>query len=141
MQLKHFTLCAVSLAANAGVVHAQAEQFVQVNSLKQLPAAVQRELGVGSQSEPIADRGERFNAGCTVLDATPQKRFLLGAVAPDTVVVAIELGGIVHQSTTIEWRRNGDAWVKFERKDALRFPKTMQELLQHDATRALAALA
>ncbi|MDB5961907.1 MAG: hypothetical protein JWP59_3201 [Massilia sp.] len=141
MQLKHFTLCAVSLAASAGLVHAQPEQFVQVNSLKQLPPAVQRALGVGNSADSIADRGERFNAGCVVLDATPQKRFLLGAVAADRVVVAIELGGIVHQSQTIEWRREGAEWVKFERKDALRFPKTMQELLQNAVQPANAALA
>lgn len=136
MQLKHFTVCAASLAAGA----AQAGAFVQVDSLKQLPLAVQQQLGVGKQIDAIADRGERFNGGCLISDNTPQRRFLLGAVAPDVVVVAIEIGGFAHHSSTIEYRRQGAEWIKFDRKDALQFPKTLQELLQDGVNNALAKL-
>jgi len=137
MQLRHFTLCAASLAASVDA--AASGSFVQASSLKQLPLAVQQQLGVGDPHNPIADRGERFNPGCVVLDATPQKRFLMGAVADDVVVVAIETGGIVHQSTTLEWRRQDGQWVQFERRNARRFPRTLQELLQSGARAAVAA--
>ncbi len=134
MQLKHFTLCAVSLAGAA-----QAQPFTQADTLKDLPAAVQKQLGVGSGDNPIADRGEAFSSGCVVETGVPNKRYLLGAVSADVVVVAIEMGGFAHYSKTIEYRRMGENWIRSERKNAVSFPKTMQELLQVNAKQALAA--
>jgi hypothetical protein len=137
MQLKHFTLCAVSLAT--GGAQAQAQQFVQVNSLKQLPAAVQQQLGVGNAADPIADRGEPFNGACVIVDATPRRRFLMGALGTDVVVVAVEVGGFAHDSVTTEWRRHGEHWIKQVRRSAPRFPKTLQELLQDSKQPVLTA--
>lgn len=137
MQLKHFTLCAVSLAASAGAV--QAQPFTQADSLKDLPASLQKVLGAGGGDNAIADRGERFNAGCVGEKNVPHKRFLIGAVSADLVVVAIEVGGYAHYSQTLQFRRMGENWIRSETKNAVGFPKSMQELLQGDAKPALAA--
>ncbi|WP_426111957.1 hypothetical protein [Massilia sp. PWRC2] len=129
MQPKHFTVCAAFFAASTGAAAAPQATFVQANSLRQLPLAVQQQLGVGNGDDAIADSGERFNGGCVGGSGVPRKRFLLGAVSSDVVVVAIEVGGIALYSRTLEWRRQGDAWVKSERRNALPFPKNLQELL------------
>lgn len=128
MQPKHFTLCMAALAVG-GAASAQAP-FVQADTLAQLPADVQRQLGVEDPDDPIADRGAPFNAGCVAGAQLPNRRFLLGAVSDDVVVVAIELGGIAHYSRTLAWRRQGERWLPFERRNALAFPKNLQELLQ-----------
>lgn len=138
MQPKHFTVCAAFFAAAAGAGAAPASPFVQADSLRQLPAAVQQQLGVDQGA--IADRDERFNAGCVVSGKEPRQRFLLGAVAADLVLVAIEVGGIAHYSRTLEWRRQGDTWVRAERRNARPFPRTLQELLQEDSPRAVAVI-
>lgn len=140
MQLKHFTLCAAPLAMAAGAPD-QAAQFHQADSLAALPMAVQQQLGVGNPDDPIADRGERFSAGCMAADGVPRKRFLIGAVAAERVVVAIERGGIAHLSETYEWRRQGGHWRQSQRSNALPFPRSLAELLQEGPRPAVAARA
>lgn len=129
MQLKHFTLCALSLASGSSAATA-ATPFVQADSLRDLPLSLQQQLGVGRPGQAIADRGERFNAGCLGGDGLPQQRFLLGAVSGELVVLAVEVGGIAHYSTTVEWRRQGGRWIATDRPTARAFPHTLQELLE-----------
>src|SRR5438067_13768876 len=69
------------------------DEWVEAQSLRELPAGIQALLGVGLGEEGgIADRGDRFNAGGDVGNGLPQRRFALGTVNGDTAVVAVEQG-------------------------------------------------
>lgn len=137
MPLKHLAVCAASLALSTGAV--QAGAWTEAASLKDLPAAVQQQLGVGNPDDAIADRGERFNGGCVLVDRTPRKRFLLGAVTGDIVVVGVEFGGIALHAQSIVFRRSGQAWVRAETRHLSR-PVTVQELTRQHGGATLAAL-
>lgn len=136
MPIQHLAACAASLAV-ATAAHAGA--WTQAASLKDLPAAVQQQLGVGNADDAIADRGQPFNAGCVGMDNTPRKRFLLGAVSGDVVVVGVEFGGIALHSQSIAFRRSGQLWVRAETRQ-LSGPVTVQELARPYGRSALAAL-
>jgi hypothetical protein len=126
MQLQHFTLCTFAAAI---ATTAQAAPFSPADSLKQLPASVQQQLGVGNPDDAIADRGEPFNPGCILRDAVPRKRFLMGAQSSDVVVVAVEFGGIAHHAEALAFRRDGKTWLRAQTQPLTAFPKTMPELL------------
>jgi hypothetical protein len=127
MRLQHFALCAASLALPASAVEAQA--WHEVASVKDLPFSVQQQLGVGDEDDAIADRGEPFNASCVVFDKTPRKRFVLGAMRGDTVMVAVEFGGLALHTQSIAFLRSGQDWIKQETRPLGRLV-TLQELTQ-----------
>lgn len=137
MRLQHFALCAASLALSASA--AEAQSWKEVASLKDLPSAVQQQLGVGDEDNAIADRGEPFNGGCVVFDKTPRKRFVLGAVSGDTVVVAVEFGGFALHTQSIAFQRSGSSWIQKETRP-LNQLVTLQELTQGRRGPRLAAV-
>ena len=124
---------AISLAVSAG-------PWTPAASLRELPPAVQQQLGVGSLDDAIADRGEPFNAGCLVFDQTPRRRFLLGAVSADVVIVAVEFGGIALNTQRIEFRRNGQSWTRTGTHPLGAGPVTLPELGGKTSLAALATI-
>jgi len=137
MRLQHFALCAASLALSASA--AEAQGWKEVTSLKDLPPAVQQQLGVGNDDNAIADRGEPFNSSCVVFDKTPRKRFVLGAVSGDTVVVAVEFGGFALNTQSIAFQRSGSGWIEQETRPLGRLV-TLQELTRGRRGPRLAAV-
>lgn len=138
MQIQHFALCAAAALATAAPV--QAANFTQADSLRQLPPAVQQLLGAGAGTagdDAIADRGQPFNAGCLLRDKVPRKRFLLGAQNGDTVLVAVEFGGIAHVAQLLSFHRSGTAWQQGEPHPLHGFPKTLEDLLAQQPRPAL----
>jgi hypothetical protein len=75
---------------------------------------VQVMLGVGlpSREGGIADRGQPYNASDVVLtgDTRPERRFALGLLNGDSVVVAIEHGGVGTWVQTVELKQSGTTW-------------------------------
>jgi hypothetical protein len=55
-----------------------------------LPPSICKHLGV------VADRHERFTAGCIGERGVPADRFLVASRREDTIIVAIEHGGFDH---------------------------------------------
>ena len=133
MRLQPPAICAASLAASAG-------PWTQAASLKELPPAVQQQLGVGNADDAIADRGEPFNAGCVVFDQTPRRRFLLGAVNADSVIVAVEFGGIALNTQRIEFRRSGQSWTRAGTHPLGAGPVTLPDLTGKASRAALATV-
>jgi hypothetical protein len=107
---------AASLVAVGGNASAAGQsgngQWVEAQSLRELPAGVQVLLGVGlTPDDAIADRNERFNAGDVVTEPLPSRRFALGMVNGDTAVVAVERGGRGYSIQTLEFKQVGDTWA------------------------------
>jgi hypothetical protein len=90
--------------------------WVEAQSLRELPAGIQVLLGVGlaPREGGIADRGEAFNATDTIIagvnDGLPHRRFSLGLLDGGTALVAQERGGLGHTFDAVKYRRIGDAW-------------------------------
>jgi len=123
------------LPASAG------DQWVEAQSVRELPAGIQALLGVGlGEQDGIADRGDRFNAGDVAGTGLPQRRFALGAVNGDTAVVAVEQGGRGYSVATVEFRQLGATWEPVRCTVGSEPPRRSTELLDSIAARQGAAL-
>jgi hypothetical protein len=124
--------CCTSAGAGDGWVEAQ--------SLRELPAGIQALLGVGLGEEGgIADRGDRFNLSDVIGNGLPQRRFALGAVNGDSVVVAVEQGGRGYHVQTMEFKLMGAAWEPVRCTVGIEAPRRSTELLDSLALRQAAA--
>lgn len=84
--------------------------WTEAQSLRELPAGLQAFLGVGLGAAGIADRGEDFNETDVAIDSMPTRRFALGVVNGDTVIVALEQGGRGYAVRAVEFRQEGRTW-------------------------------
>jgi len=126
-----FALPLVMLAVPA----APAAAWVQVNSLRDLPAGVRASL-----AHEMADRGGPFNAGCVMQKDVPQSRFVLGARQPDVLVLAVEHGGFAHYVETLEYRQADGTWSLASRGHGSVNVDSAQALVaQHEGSRKSAA--
>lgn len=124
--------------ASAGSQPGEAN-WVEAQSLRELPAGVQVVLGVGlePQDDGIADRGEPFNSTDVVIaGVTPpqRRRFALALVGADTVVVAIERGGIGRWVQTVELKQAGSTWETTRCASTSTTPQHGDQLLEALAT-------
>jgi len=116
------------------------DEWVEAQSLRELPAGIQALLGVGLGEEGgIADRGDRFNASDVTGSGLPQRRFALGAVNGDTAVVAVEQGGRGYSVATVEFRQVGATWEPVRCTLGSEPPRRSTELLDSIAARQAAA--
>jgi hypothetical protein len=98
---------------NAAVGQAEQSNWVEAQSLRELPPGVQVLLGVGlgAHDGGIADRGDPFNSSDAVApDSPPQRRFALGLVNGDTALIAVEQGGRGYSVATLEFKQAGTTW-------------------------------
>ena len=117
------------------------DEWVEAQSLRELPAGIQALLGVGLGEEGgIADRGDRFNASDVAGSGLPQRRFALGAVNGDTAVVAVEQGGRGYSVATVEFRQMGATWEAVRCTVGSEPPRRSTELLDSITVRQAAAL-
>jgi hypothetical protein len=84
--------------------------WTEAQSLRELPAGIQALLGVGLGLAGIADRGDSFNETDAIDDSMPRRRFVLGVVNGDTVMVALEQGGRMYSVRAVEFRQAGATW-------------------------------
>jgi hypothetical protein len=106
--------------------------WVEAQSLRELPAGVQVLLGVGlpAREDGIADRGENYNPGDVIVDDTiPGRRFVLGVVSGDSVVVAVERGGRGSSVQTLEFKQVGTTWAAARCVTTFAVPHHGNELL------------
>jgi len=138
-------LASIVVAAVIGVgccsPAAAGNEWVEAQSLRELPAGIQALLGVGlGEQGGIADRGDRFNAGDVVGNGLPQRRFALGAVNGDTAFVAVEQGGRGYSVATVEFKQMGATWEPVRCTVGSEPPRRSTELLDSVAARQAAAL-
>jgi hypothetical protein len=88
------------------------DNWIEAQSLRELPAGVQALLGVGlgPADGGIADREASFNATDVELEDVPSRRFALGIVNGDKAVVALERGGRGYAVQAVEFRQVGTTW-------------------------------
>lgn len=100
---------------NAAVGQGAQANWVEAESLRELPPGVQVLLGVGlgAHDGGIADRGQPFNSSDTVTPASPpQRRFAFGVVNADTALIAVEQGGgRGYAVATVEFKQAGTTWA------------------------------
>lgn len=118
---------------NAAIGHGEQAQWQVAQSLRELPPGIQVLLGVGlgAHNGGIADRGEAFNKGDVVTPASPpQRRFALGIVNGDTVLVAVERGGHGYAVQTLEFKQAGATWKTARCATGLKVPRHGEEMLE-----------
>jgi len=99
---------------SAAVGQTEQANWVEAQSLRELPPGVQVLLGVGlgAHDGGIADQGEAFNSSDSVApDSPPQRRFALGLVNGDTALIAVEQGGRAYAVATLEFKQAGTTWA------------------------------
>ena len=99
---------------NAAIGQDEPANWVEAESLRELPPGIQVLLGVGlgAHDGGIADRGEPFNSSDTVSsDSPPQRRFALGMVNGETALIAVEQGGRGYGVATVEFKQTGATWA------------------------------
>ena len=102
----------VSICAEAPF-HDCSRSLSEVISLAAVPADVAIALGrpiVGLKG--IADRGEPFNATDIVETDLPMRRFVVGGISDDYVIVAVEIGGRGHTLSAIAFTRVDSKWTE-----------------------------
>ena len=109
--------------------------WTEAQSLRELPAGIQALLGVGLGADGIADRGEKFNEGDVRADNMPARRFALGVVNGDTVMVAVEQGGRVNAVSAVEFRQAGTLWDAVRCASMTELPRRGTELVDTFAGR------
>lgn len=116
---------------NAAVGQGEQVNWVEAQSLRELPPGIQVLLGVGLAAGEggIADRGDRFNATDVRMDDVPQRRFVLGIVNGDTAVVAVERGGRGYAVQTLEFKQVGPTWQTARCATSLKVPRHGEEML------------
>jgi hypothetical protein len=118
---------------NAAIGQGEQASWQEAQSLRELPPGIQVLLGVGlgAHDGGIADRGEPFNGSDVVMLGTPpQRRFALGILGSDTVVVAVERGGIGKWVQTLEFRQTGATWEAVRCAASSEVPRHGEQLLE-----------
>jgi hypothetical protein len=64
------------------------------------------------------------------------RRFIVGGVSSDYVLVAYEQGGRGHYCVFVAFRRSGAEWVESERWHSVEKPDSLADLLQRTAKHA-----
>jgi hypothetical protein len=127
-----FTCCALAGAGGAPAPAQENSNWIEAQSLRELPAGIQAPLGVGLDPDNggIADRDElRLNEVNVAVKAVPRRRFAVGTFSDGKAVVAIEQGGTSNSVWGLEFRQVGDTW-EVTRCDWLRQrPRRAAELL------------
>jgi hypothetical protein len=98
---------------NAAIGQSEQANWLEAQSLRELPPGIQVLLGVGlgAHDGGIADRGDPFNSSDGVTaDSPPQRRFALGVVNGDTALIAVEHGGRGYSVATVEFKQAGTTW-------------------------------
>ena len=89
--------------------------FQEIKSLADIPAAIQRKLGVAESGlGGVADRGQPFNATDVNDSALPKRRLLAAAREGDVWLIALEQGGRGYNVQAYLFLSNGDLrqhWV------------------------------
>lgn len=125
-------LSAACTSREPSVVQWRGQSFREVRTIKSLPPAIQKALGVGrSGLEGIADRGGRFNKTDAVWGITtlPFRRFAVAGLSSETALVAMECGGIGYNVKILLLPLVSDSvkpkeiWTVFEP------PKSLRELI------------
>src|SRR5438067_10205793 len=122
---------------NAAFGQAEPANWMEAQSLRELPPGIQVLLGVGlgAHDGGIADRGDPFNVGDVVAsDSPPQRRFALGLVNGDTALIAVEQGGRGYSVATLEFKQAGTTWTPVR-------CTTIGTLVPHRANELLEAFA
>ena len=89
--------------------------FSEAVSLSDLPRPIRSLLGVDRPGrDGVADHGGRYSATDALTPLTadlPSRRFSLGALAPQCVLVAVEHGGIAYFSEVWMFELHGTKWM------------------------------
>ena len=107
--------------------------FTEARSLAELPAPVRSLLGADKPGlEGIADRAGKFNKTDALTPATadlPFRRFALGAVASNCVLVVVERGGIAYSIELLIFQLNGAVWSEQRRPFSTAVPASFDDLV------------
>jgi hypothetical protein len=99
--------------AGSGIGHAQDNSnWIEAQSLRELPAGIQALLGVGLDPDNggIADREFHMNEVNVTVKAVPRRRFALGTFGDGKAVVVVEQGGTSYSIWGLEFQQVGDTW-------------------------------
>jgi hypothetical protein len=107
--------------------------LTEVTTLLAVPAGVLSQLGGPAG---IADSGGPFNASDVVDPKRPMRRFIVGGVSSDYVLVAYEQGGRGYSCVAVAFRRSGAGWVESERWLSVEKPNSLADLVQRTSKRA-----
>lgn len=111
------TMCCSQPLSAADLTACRDAKFSRIVSLTQLPPAVATLLGKGRQPEwdGIADRNEKFNAGCVVgAGLGKSHRFVMGVASAECVMVEVENGGDPYNMSLHVFLPEGDTWQAWE---------------------------
>lgn len=106
-------VCCALAGAGQGPVSAQEDSnWIEAQSLRELPAGIQALLGVGLSPDNggIADREYHADEVNVAVKSVPRRRFAIGTVSDGKAVVAIEQGGGTYSVWGLEFRQVGDTW-------------------------------
>ena len=102
-------LAAMPHAGVAAAVTAAPAPMAEITRLADLPEQIRADLGA-DEKDAISDRGGPFNAGCIMVDGTPNQRFMLAVLGADRAIVAVEYGGFMHGASSREYRLADGQW-------------------------------
>ena len=102
-------LAAMPHAGVAAAVTAAPAPMAEITRLADLPEQIRADLGA-DEKDAISDRGGPFNAGCIMVDGTPNQRFMRAALGADRAIVAVEYGGFMHGASSREYRLANGKW-------------------------------
>jgi hypothetical protein len=103
----------IACCSMAGAGAAQEDSnWVEAQSLRELPAGIQALLGVGLAPDNggIADREFHANEVNVAVKNVPRRRFALGTFNDGKAVVAVEQGAPSYSLWGLEFRQVGDTW-------------------------------
>jgi hypothetical protein len=86
--------------------------WIEAQSLRELPAGIQALLGVGLAPDNggIEDRELHMNEVSVAIKSVPKRRFAVGTFNNGKAVVAIEQGGTSYSVWGLEFQQVGDTW-------------------------------
>jgi hypothetical protein len=106
-------VCCALAGAGAGPAPAQEDSnWIEAQSLRELPAGIQALLGVGLSPDNggIADREFQASEVNVTVKSVPRRRFAIGTFNEGKAVVAVEQGGASYSVWGLEFRQVGDTW-------------------------------
>jgi hypothetical protein len=88
------------------------DNWIEAQSLRELPAGIQALLGVGLAPDNggIADRELHLNEVSIAVKGVPRRRFAVGTFSDGKAMVAVEQGGTSYSVWGLEFRQVGDTW-------------------------------
>jgi hypothetical protein len=104
--------CGIAGAGSSPGSAQENSNWIEAQSLRELPAGIQALLGVGLAPDDggIADREWLANEVNVAVKAVPRRRFAVGTFNEGRAVVAIEQGGASYSVWGLEFRQVGDTW-------------------------------